>query len=278
MTVQDHPVRRSFTVDGRRLSFLDFGGTGPALLALHGHFNEASAFTGLARDLAGRWRVLALDQRGHGESDRADSYGRAGYLADLAAWWEQLDLGPVPVLGHSLGGVNAYQFAARYPERVSALVVEDIGAVCDVDTGFATRLPRAAPTRDALEAALGPVAPYLACAFRERAEGWGYSFDVEDTVASQRALTGDHWADWLAVRCPTLLVHGSRSDELTTAHAREMVRRRGGTATLAELAAGHVVHQDAAAEFADVVAGFLAAEATGRQRLSAPGPAACRPR
>ena len=259
----DEPVRRSFAVGGRRLSYLDFGGDRPPLLALHGHFNEASAFARLAGDLAGRWRVLALDQRGHGDSDRADCYDRDGYVHDLAAWWGHLGLGPVALLGHSLGGVNAYQFAARYPDRVTALVVEDIGAVCDVDTGFAARLPRTALTRDALVTALGPVAPYLSCAFREHTDGWGYSFDVEDTIASQRALTGDHWADWLAVRCPTLLVHGSRSDELTAEHAREMVERRSGTATLLELPAGHVVHQDAPTAFADAVAAFLTRDPAG---------------
>ncbi|MFE7240114.1 alpha/beta fold hydrolase [Streptomyces sp. NPDC057580] len=76
-------------------------------------------------------------------------------------------------------------------------------------------------------------------------------------MTSQKALNGDHWADWTAVSCPTLLVRGTRSDELAADHARNMVARRGGLARLVELAAGHVVHHDAPEQFAATVTAFL---------------------
>jgi pimeloyl-ACP methyl ester carboxylesterase len=250
-------MREFFTAGGLRLSYLDFGGPGRPLLALHGHYNEASAFAPLAAALAARWRVIALDQRGHGESDRAAGYERGDYLADLLAFHRHLGLGPVPVLGHSLGGVNAYQFAARHPECVSKLIVEDIGAIVDCDWSFTTRLPLTAPSREALVAAVGAAAPYLECSFRQRDGVWGFSFGADDTVASQKALNGDHWDDWRAVSCPALLVHGTRSDELAADHARDMVARRGPRARLIELAAGHVVHHDAPEHFAAAVTAFL---------------------
>lgn len=249
-------MREFFTVNGRELSYLDFGGPGRPLLALHGHYNEASAFTPLAEALAPRWRVIALDQRGHGESDRAAGYERADYVADAAAFHRHLRLGPVPVLGHSLGGANAYQFAARHPEKVIRLIVEDIGAVIDCDWSFTTRLPTIAPSREALVTALGGAAPYLECAFRRGDQGWGFSFGIDDTVASQKALNGDHWADWEAVSCPTLLVHGIDSDELTSDHAKAMAAR-GRQARLVELPTGHVAHHDAPEQFATEVAAFL---------------------
>ncbi|MEV7560731.1 alpha/beta hydrolase [Streptomyces sp. NPDC089795] len=253
-------MRGFFTVGGRRLSYLDFGGPGAPLLALHGHYNEASAFAPLAEALAPRRRVIALDQRGHGESDRAESYERDDYVTDVAAFHRHLDVGLVPVLGHSLGGVNAYQYAARQPDRVSALIVEDIGAVVDCDWSFTLGLPRPVPSRQDLVAALGSAAASLECSFRRTEGGWGFSFDVADTVASQKALGGDHWQDWTAVACPTLLIRGTRSDELAAAHAREMITRRaGGRARLVELPAGHVVHHDAPARFAAVVEEFLSA-------------------
>lgn len=260
MSVAPHSIRvmRDFFVaGGLKLSYLDFGGPGAPLLALHGHYNEASALAPLAEALAPRWRVIALDQRGHGESDRAGSYERDDYVADVAALHRHLGLGPVAVLGHSLGGVNAYQYAARQPDRVRALIVEDIGAVVDSDWSFTLRLPRHAPTRQDLVAALGSTAPYLECSFRRSEGGWGFSFDMEHTVASQKALNGDHWQDWTAVACPTLLIRGTRSDELADAHAGEMIARRAGGARLAELPAGHVVHHDAPVQFAGAVEGFL---------------------
>ncbi|MER6999272.1 alpha/beta hydrolase [Streptomyces sp. NPDC000410] len=250
-------MREFFMVDGRRLSYLDFGGPGAPLLALHGHYNEASAFAPLAEALSPRWRVIALDQRGHGESDRAPRYERDDYVSDVAAFHRHLGIGPVALLGHSLGGVNAYQYAARQPDQICALIVEDIGAVVDCDWRFTLRLPRHAPSRQELAAALGPAAPYLECAVRRSADGWGFSFDAEDTVASQKALNGDHWQDWTAVACPTLLIRGTDSDELTASHAREMINRRAGQAHLVELPAGHVVHHDAPARFADAVQSFL---------------------
>lgn len=243
---------------GRRLSYLDFGGPGVPLLALHGHYNEASVFEPLARLLAPQWRVIALDQRGHGESDRAGRYARDDYVEDLAAFHRHLGVGPVAVLGHSLGGVNAYQYAARHPDQVCALIVEDIGAVVHSDWSFTLRLPRRAPSRQELVAALGATAPYLECSFRRADDGWRFSFDVEDTVASQKALNGEHWQDWTAVACPTLLIRGTRSDELAADHAREMIGLRAGKARLVELSAGHVVHHDAAEQFAAAVEDFLA--------------------
>ncbi|MFJ5546145.1 alpha/beta fold hydrolase [Streptomyces sp. NPDC093225] len=250
-------MREFFVVGGRKLSYLDFGGPGEPLVALHGHYNEASAFAPLAAALAPRWRVIALDQRGHGESEPAASYGRDDYVADVLAFHRHLGLGPVVVLGHSLGGLNAYQFASRHPDAVSGLIVEDIGAVVDCDWSFTTRLPRPAPSREALVEALGAAAPYLECSFRQQGRGWGFSFGIDDTVTSQKALSGDHWADWTAVSCPTLLVRGTRSDELAADHARDMITRRGGRARLVELDAGHVVHHDAPERFAAAVTDFL---------------------
>ncbi|MGW2019986.1 alpha/beta fold hydrolase [Streptomyces sp. NPDC001927] len=252
----DDLVRGGFDVDGRRLSYLDFGGPGPVLIALHGHFNEGADFAPLAERLGSSWRVIALDQRGHGESDRAGDYERAGYVADVRALLDHLGLAQVALLGHSLGGANAYQFAARHPDRVTALVVEDIGAVCDIDLTFTRKLPERAATRDGLVEALGAAAPYLERTFRQRPDGWGFSFDPADTIRSQQALTGDHWHDWLSVRCPTLLIRGTRSDELSAAHARDMATKR--SIPLVELPAGHVVHHDQPDAFADYVRQFLA--------------------
>ncbi|WP_406347033.1 alpha/beta fold hydrolase [Streptomyces sp. NBC_00648] len=214
-------------------------------------------FAPLAEALAPQWRVIALDQRGHGESERAQSYQRADYVADIAAFHRHLGLGPVLVLGHSLGGVNAYPYAARHAGQVTAPIVEDVGAVVNADWSLATRLPRQVPSRRALASALGSMSPYLECSFRQFDDGWGYSFDIDHTVRSHQALTGDHWSDWETVTCPTLLIRGTDSVVLAQDHAREMIARRAGQARLAELPAGHVVHCDAPDQFTATVRTFL---------------------
>src|SRR5512147_71780 len=105
-TTRPEPKRAVTTVAGRRLSYLDFGGPGRPLLALHGHFGEGRTFTHLARELGNSWRVIAVDQRGHGRSDRPSDFSRTGYVEDAAAVLEHLGIDGTVVLGHSLGGVN----------------------------------------------------------------------------------------------------------------------------------------------------------------------------
>ncbi|MFE2976399.1 alpha/beta fold hydrolase [Streptomyces sp. NPDC059258] len=252
------PERGAMDAAGRRLSFLDFGGRGRPLLALHGHFGEGRTFTHLAGELGLSWRIVALDQRGHGRSDRAADYSRSGYVEDAAAVLEHLGIGGAVVLGHSLGGVNAYQLAARRPGLVDALIVEDVGAEVDDDLSFALSWPHRVPTRSGLLEALGPSASYLMDAVREYPDGWGLAFDPQDMNASQRLLNGDHWDDWLAGDCPALLVRGSRSTVLRAEHARRMAARRPRT-SLVELPAGHTVHGTVPVEFAAAVRGFLGA-------------------
>ncbi|MEV7833855.1 alpha/beta hydrolase [Streptomyces subrutilus] len=242
--------------DGRRLVYTDFGGPGAPLLALHGHFQDGRSYGPLAREVGPGWRVIALDQRGHGDSDRARAYGREGYVEDAAAVLEHLGLGPAVVLGHSLGGVNAYQLAARRPDLVRALVVEDIGAVVDDDLSYVRQWPARAATPDRFLAGVGSAAEYLEGSLREHPDGWGTAADVEDVLESQRGLNGDHWADWLRVRVPTLLVRGDRSGVLSAEHAREMAARRAGV-RLVELPAGHAVRAGDPEGFGGAVGEFL---------------------
>jgi pimeloyl-ACP methyl ester carboxylesterase len=193
-------------------------GSGQPLLALHGHLGHGDVWAPLAAALPG-WRVVAPDQRGHGRTGDIGDYSRRAYVADAAQLIEALDLAPVVVLGHSLGGVNAYQLAAWRPELVRAVIVEDA--------------PAAMPVRPDLEGA----PPHI--------------------NESRRLLAGDHWAEWLAGDHPVLLLHGVDSDTLSTEMAQEMAARRPNT-RLVELRTGHAIHDDDPEGFALAVASFLA--------------------
>ena len=255
--VSVEPSRGCLEVDGRRLSYLDFGGPGRVLLALHGHFNEGRTFTRLAASLASDWRVIALDQRGHGFSDHTADYSPDGYVADAVALLDHLAVGAAVVLGHSLGGVNAYRLAALQPYRVQGLVIEDIGVELDHDLSFCLAWPRRGATRSSLVEGLGDSARYLMDSLREFPDGWGLAFSPEDMVRSVRQQAGDYWADWLATDCPALVIRGTQSDSMSVEHANAMVERRPGT-TLTELPTGHTVHETDPVGFIDVVREFLA--------------------
>jgi pimeloyl-ACP methyl ester carboxylesterase len=258
------PVRAELTIDGRRLSYLDFGGNGRPLLALHGHLDEGLTWAYLARELAPDWRVIAPDQRGHGDSDRADDYTREGYLADAVALLDHLGLDKAVVLGHSGMGRTAYQLAARYPDRVLAVIDEEGGAVIGVEGGpsalaFVLGWPYTAATRQELLDALGPMAaPMFADRLRPLPDGnWRLPFHPQDTVASEQLVQGDHWDEWLASDCPALLIAGKKRPCLPPELTAAMVTRRPNT-RLVEFDTDHFVHAGAPEAFTKTVLEFLA--------------------
>jgi esterase len=188
--------RHYFQNQGRMLSYLDWGGDGEPLIALHSHWMEAQTFSPFAEALGLRWRVIALDQRGHGYSDHFPTYVRGDYLSDLSQLFARLGLRRSILMGNSLGGVNAYQFAARSPESVPALIVEDAGAVISLDTSFVLNWAGTFENRKDLEERIGPrFLPYLTDSIRQDPNGWRLAFDPPDMEASQSLVNGDHWSD-----------------------------------------------------------------------------------
>jgi pimeloyl-ACP methyl ester carboxylesterase len=109
------------------LSHRDLGGEGkPPLVILHGLLGSSRNWQTAGRDLSSRYHVYALDARNHGLSPHADSMTYAEIADDVRGWLDRHGLGPVTLLGHSLGGKTAMALACASPERVSQLVVVDI--------------------------------------------------------------------------------------------------------------------------------------------------------
>jgi pimeloyl-ACP methyl ester carboxylesterase len=109
----------------------------PPLLLLHGITSSARAWAWFVPQLAERYRVLSLDFRGHGKSDRAPGdYQPQRYVDDSIAVLEAIAGSPAIVIGHSLGGVTAAALSQQRPDLVKALVLEDppLGAMEASDT------------------------------------------------------------------------------------------------------------------------------------------------
>ncbi|MCY9590160.1 alpha/beta hydrolase [Paenibacillus chitinolyticus] len=257
--------RNYFRSGANELSYVDYGGDDrPVLLLLHGHMNDAGTFAFLASRLRKDWRVIGLDQRGHGWSGHpADGdYSRESYITDILNLVRQ-ELGgqPVVILGHSLGGVNAYQLAARYPEYVRAVIVEDIGAEIHADLSFAEKLPERSTTlqdlRDSL-ARLGLKAiDYFSESVFEDEKGWGFRTDLTGMRSSQENINGQWWEDWLSSTCPILLIHGKKSFVMNAEQAKLMQSRRPNTSLEIFENCGHGVHSDDPDGFYAVVKKFL---------------------
>src|ERR1700761_6226443 len=118
---------RFVELDGIRFHYLDWGGDGPPLVMLHGFTGHAHTWDYTARALAGQYRVLALDQRGHGDTGWASRDGSRPMVGDALASLDAQGLDRVTLMGLSMGGNVAYLFAAAHPERIERLIIGDIG-------------------------------------------------------------------------------------------------------------------------------------------------------
>lgn len=122
------PTARTFISQGLTLSYLDWGKEGaPTLVLLHGIRDHARSWDWVAEALSSDWRVIALDLRGHGDSEWSPdgAYLTAYHLLDLINLMDWLQCGSVSLVAHSFGGNPAVRYAALYPDRVDQLVLID---------------------------------------------------------------------------------------------------------------------------------------------------------
>jgi pimeloyl-ACP methyl ester carboxylesterase len=252
----------------------------PAVVLLHGLRGFSGTWRALAASLASDYHLIATDQRGRGESDwdASHNYYTDAYLADLEGVVDQLALTRFALLGHSMGGTTSYVYASRHPERLAALIIEDIapgssirgrGAeriVAEMATlpeGFATweearrywRAQRPGIGEAALE-------QRLAENLREAPDGkiaWRYDArGIRETrLNPDRSRIIDLWPVVGKLDIPTLVIRGERSDFCPAEMVDEMCRRNARIAQVSVPSASHYVHDDAPTQFAEHVRGFL---------------------
>ena len=150
------PIDRNFTSGNLNLHYLDWGNEGATpLLLLHHISSNAHTWDEFARRMREKYHVLALDMRGHGDSDWAGegNYTTEHYADDVASLVNSRGLEGAIILGGSTGGRVGLVYAAQYPEKVAALIMEDVGAVrpASISQGFADRVAAGDPEFDTIE-------------------------------------------------------------------------------------------------------------------------------
>ncbi|RZW19279.1 MAG: alpha/beta fold hydrolase, partial [Desulfobulbaceae bacterium] len=108
------------------LSFLEYG-SGPPVILLHGLLGSKLNMAGAARVLSDHHHALAIDLRNHGDSFHHNSMNYRIMAADIGGFMDDNDLDTASLVGHSMGGKCAMQYALSFPDRVDKLVVVDIG-------------------------------------------------------------------------------------------------------------------------------------------------------
>lgn len=200
--------------------------------------NTAHRFDFLGADLAGRFRTIALDWAGRGCSGwlpDVEDYGFAAYVHQLQALIEHLGVGPVTVIGSSIGGSAALCLAAARPDLVGAIVLNDSGAfmpwqrrqrrAMTVGRHYVFRQPADMFRRSgAAQKNDGPVEDavllhnsYHQTRWSDADGGRVYRHDLRALLAYRDMAREDLdlWPIWAQVACPVLMLHGLESDALT---------------------------------------------------------------
>lgn len=116
-------------------------GTGPPLILIHGLSDESALWTPLLQTFSKRYRTIAPDVRGHGNSSKPDTpYSIKLFSRDLQALCEALNIQNCHIAGHSMGAAIAQQFALDYPERVRSLML--LSTFNSGDPAFVSNLER----------------------------------------------------------------------------------------------------------------------------------------
>jgi len=117
-------------VEGRKIHYLDWGPAGTsAFLFIHALGHSAHSWDHVAPQLNQRYRVIAIDLRGHGDSDWSPKgdYDVKSYVADVHALVEQLKLTNIALIGCSIGGRVVQVYASMHPDRVGRMIALDVG-------------------------------------------------------------------------------------------------------------------------------------------------------
>ena len=282
VTVADRrlPVSRYADV-GIRLHYLDWQSEDkPWLLCAHGAAQNAHMWDFTALALCTRYRVIAVDQRGHGDSEWASNgqYDRASYVGDLGNLVDHLGMENLVLIGLSMGGSNSVAYTASHPDRVKALVVVDVGPepasggergvnnfvtqrdVLDTYEEFVQRVIEYSPFRPEWQ-----IKSSLRNSLMQRPDGkWTWKYDPVLRDPARRAQRqgvredpASRWALWERIACPTLIIRGQNSDVLSPEVAERMVERNGNSRLVEVANAGHRVPGDNPVAFEEAVRTFL---------------------
>lgn len=243
---------------------VDRGGAGDPIVLVHGLMGRGTTWSRQVEWLTDLGAVYTYDAPWHRGRDVADPHpvSTERFVDDLADAVGALGR-PVALVGHSMGGLHGWCLAARRPDLVTALVVEDMapdfrGRTTRAWEPWLHALPDEFRSDTEVFEEFGPVAGrYFLEAFDRTATGWRLHGSVERwiEIAAQWG-TRDYWRQWHAVRAPTLLIEAGNS--VTPPGQMERMASSSGVAHVRVAGAGHLVHDDAPVEYRDAVAPFLA--------------------
>ena len=287
------PAPRQKTVDSRGLTihYLEWGEpSGEPLVLVHGFLDLAYSWQLFASELLTRsqrpLRIIAPDCRGHGDSAWVGAggyYHFPDYVLDLDCVLRCAGVGPVKLIGHSMGGTISFLYTGTFPGRVDKLVlIEGIGPVgmhfadaprrmeqwiaevnqrgrnhfrqySSIEAG-ASQLRQTDPRLNA-----GFAQQLARAAMKQHDNGkWIWKFDPLHRTATPQPFYTDQAVEFLRrIHCPVLIVDGKESHQTRRTDKPQRYAALDDHRQVSIDDAGHMVHQDNPRQLAEVVARFL---------------------
>jgi pimeloyl-ACP methyl ester carboxylesterase len=267
------------------LHYVDWHAVHPAeasILFLHGGALQARTWDAVCMFLRDTYRCVALDLRGHGESDWSSSrdYDLSAHAGDVSRFITKLGLGPVVLVGHSLGGLAGMTLAGQESPGVAGLILVDIAPTTnDRATGrvrdFITSRRGFASADELLDHVLqfNPnrrtdlLAGSLSHNIRRLPDGtlsWKYD-PAHFASPRDESWEAQLWASVRRASCPILLVRGGRSSVVSDRVAEQLVTTARNARSSSIEGAGHTVQGDAPRLLAQMIRDFV------RARVAQPG-------
>jgi esterase len=247
----------------------------PDLVLLHGFTGHARSWDVFAEAMIDRYRVLAFDQRGHGESGwaAADAYGNSEMVDDVAAFVGAMGLKRFSLLGLSMGGMVAINYAGRRPEGLAELVIVDIGP--EIVAAGSARIQAGVRTADlfaskdeAFITARAANSRPPEAHHRQRVEQnlmrtedgrwtWRYDRALRSPSTVRPRDPDAAWRACANIAAPALIIRGSLSDVLSPEVAARMLEVIPNARLVEVENSGHSVPLDAPDGFLAAARAFL---------------------
>lgn len=251
------------------LHYKEYGSQGPCLIILHGLFGSLDNWHSLARRFSQFSRVYAVDQRNHGHSPHAEGNDYHTMADDVLELIDRLDIDTAILLGHSMGGKTAMQFAFSYPERVQRLIVADIAPKTyasrhsdEIEAMMAINLNGISKRSDADDQMKRLIPDFGVRQFllknltRDGQGAYKWKINLEELIRSYPSILASV-ESYVPFEKKTLFLKGENSKYIQE-EDREPIIERFPNATIRTIAgAGHWLHAEKPDEFFVAVEGFI---------------------
>lgn len=223
---------KQIVLNGNTFQYLELGKrSAPPIIALHALGKSSESWSQVAAELGKEYRVIALDQRGHGGSERTGVYSFELMCDDLLQFVNALSIKQFTLVGHSMGGTVSYLFSEKYPSMIDRLIIEDT--------------PPPFPDKQI------DIPP-------EPVESLPFDWQVVPSILRQLNDPNPQWWDrFNDITAPTLLIGGGTTSHVPQDKLYEVSERIPNCKLVTIEGAGHHVHETSVTPYLEAVKSFL---------------------